>query len=162
MAHGTHSCIYFRNHFALAVVVNPWGCIGENGATQMTVLYFDLMHEWTPLATQQHFATVMLELHAIQLGKAVTEPVTAAVVSTVKSWIVFELVQVHQPQHLTGLHPSCQQSFDAFQVPQQPVGSVACGLYVIHYLQVLCKKWKTSVDSIVSLSVNISKTSALY
>src|SRR5260370_21891657 len=96
MAHGTHSCIYFRNHFALAVVVIAWGCIGENGATQTTILYFNSMHEWMPLAMQQHFATVMLELHAIRLGKVVTEPVTAAIVSTVESWIAFELVQVHQ------------------------------------------------------------------
>ena len=85
--------IYYRGHFALAVVMNPWACLTFNSAAQTRVFYFDSMPEQMPLATRELFAAIIWELDTIRQG-TVMDRIDVSDVSTAESRITFEPVPV--------------------------------------------------------------------
>ena len=88
------TCAYCSMHFVLVVVVNPWACLDEKASHKTTILYFDSMSGAGCLATPAHFARFAVECDAMRHGKGISEPIDPAVVSTVQSWIGFEIVNV--------------------------------------------------------------------
>ena len=81
-------------HFALVVVVNPWGCLDEETMHKTRILYFDSMSRGTPLAKPAHFARFALECNAMRHGMEASEPMDPAAISAVESRIAFEIVDV--------------------------------------------------------------------
>ena len=61
----TDSCVHGRAHFAIAIVVNPWACLGEGIKPSTSIIYLDSMRSDTPLATSKLFAQAIVEWDAI-------------------------------------------------------------------------------------------------
>jgi hypothetical protein len=108
--------IHGRAHFAVAIVSNPWACLGEGIMPPTSVAYFDSMLSDTPLATSDLFAQAIVEWDAIRQGKGVGEAVNLALVQAAKSRIKFVLVKVSQP---LALNRVCHAKGGLFRFPSK-------------------------------------------
>lgn len=88
-----NSLSQYSAHFALAVVVNPWSCLSEDGKATTTVLYFDSQPMGPMLATSQIMAGLIIELDEIRARVLVNKSVDTGYVEEVSQRIKFVKVK---------------------------------------------------------------------